>query len=159
MILTVVAAAAVYAQGVVTCASNNGKRIYCQADTSRGVQLSRQNSQSACIQGQTWGWDRRGIWVDRGCRADFVLGNRRPGNGYRPGPGYGPGQGGPARQVVTCSSDDGKRHWCGNSTNGRVRLVRQISGSPCREGYSWGTQPGSVWVDKGCRADFEIRSR
>jgi hypothetical protein len=23
------------------------------------------------VQGQTWGTDRRGVWVDRGCRAEF----------------------------------------------------------------------------------------
>ncbi len=27
-----------------------------------------------CIEGQTWGWDRGGVWVNGGCRARFLLG-------------------------------------------------------------------------------------
>jgi hypothetical protein len=56
----------------VTCASDDGKRHLCQVDTSRGVQMTNQRSGSPCIQGQTWGYTRQGIWVDRGCRADFL---------------------------------------------------------------------------------------
>jgi hypothetical protein len=40
-------------------------------DRRRDIQLNRQISGSACIEGQTWGTDNRGIWVDRGCRAEF----------------------------------------------------------------------------------------
>jgi hypothetical protein len=49
-------------------------RNFCRVDTRGGVRLVRQRSESPCYQGSTWGWDRRGIWVDRGCRADFALG-------------------------------------------------------------------------------------
>ena len=56
----------------VTCASDDMKRHTCRVDTSRGVRLVNHRSGSPCIQGQTWGFDNRGIWVDRGCRADFV---------------------------------------------------------------------------------------
>ncbi|HLJ48807.1 MAG TPA: RICIN domain-containing protein [Bryobacteraceae bacterium] len=58
----------------ITCSSNHGERVYCDADTrGRDVQMVRQISGSPCRQGETWGWDRRGIWVDRGCRAEFTL--------------------------------------------------------------------------------------
>jgi hypothetical protein len=70
----------------VTCASDDGKRHLCRVDTSRGVQMTNQRSGSPCIQGQTWGYSRQGIWVDRGCRADFYLGT-----GWRPGGPGGPG--------------------------------------------------------------------
>jgi hypothetical protein len=36
--------------------------------------MVNQRSGSPCIQGQTWGYSRNQIWVDRGCRADFQLG-------------------------------------------------------------------------------------
>jgi hypothetical protein len=36
------------------------------------VQLTNQRSGSPCQQGYSWGYDRRGIWVDHGCRADFL---------------------------------------------------------------------------------------
>ena len=59
---------------IVTCSSDNGRRRSCPADTSRGVVIAREFGRNRCIQGQTWGTDRNGIWVDRGCSADFRLG-------------------------------------------------------------------------------------
>ena len=61
----------------LTCSSNHGERVYCELDT-RGVaiDLARQISGSPCRMGETWGWDRRGIWVDRGCRAEFSIRRR-----------------------------------------------------------------------------------
>jgi hypothetical protein len=56
---------------VVRCESEDGRSRHCNAAIQRGVQLLRTLSDSACIQGSTWGWDRSGIWVDRGCRAEF----------------------------------------------------------------------------------------
>lgn len=61
----------------ITCSSNNGGRVLCEADTRDGVMLVRQISGSPCRQGETWGYDRRGIWVDRGCRAEFGFGRNR----------------------------------------------------------------------------------
>ncbi|RZU42986.1 DUF3011 domain-containing protein [Edaphobacter modestus] len=128
----------------IYCASDDGKRNYCSANTRGGVEMTKQRSGSACIQGQTWGWDNRGIWVDRGCRAEFIT---RGGNGG----GNGNNGGG---QSVTCSSDDGRRHSCSMDTRGGVRLTRQISGSSCVQGQTWGYDNGGVWVDRGCRAEF-----
>ncbi|HEY0703659.1 MAG TPA: DUF3011 domain-containing protein [Candidatus Acidoferrales bacterium] len=68
-------------EGSLTCASNNGRYRYCRADTQNRVQLVRQNSGSRCTQGYSWGYDYRGIWVDRGCRAEFVYGRRGNGGG------------------------------------------------------------------------------
>ncbi|HHA2561484.1 TPA: DUF3011 domain-containing protein, partial [Stenotrophomonas maltophilia] len=53
--------------------SNGHRQEYCDARIRRGVRLVRQDSRSACIEGQTWGWDRRGIWVSDGCRAQFQV--------------------------------------------------------------------------------------
>ena len=138
-------------QTVITCSSNNGRRNYCSADTRGGVKLGRQISGSPCRRGDTWGFEPGRIWVDRGCRADFVIQRYRPG-----GPGYGPGPGGPAR-IVTCSSDNGRRNYCSADTRRGVYLVKQRSGSPCKQGYSWGFDGRGIWVDRGCRADFQVR--
>lgn len=59
--------------GIISCSSSNGQRVYCDADTRGGVQLSRRFSRAACQQGSSWGYDRRGIWVDRGCSAEFAV--------------------------------------------------------------------------------------
>ena len=61
--------------GSVTCASDDGRRNFCSADTRGGVLIERELSGGACVQGTTWGYNRRGIWVDQGCRAQF---NVRP---------------------------------------------------------------------------------
>lgn len=58
----------------LTCSSDDTRRKYCNADTRRGVLLSRQLSDAECRYGSTWGFDGRGVWVDRGCRAEFEVG-------------------------------------------------------------------------------------
>ncbi len=136
----------------VTCASDDMKRHLCRVDTSRGVQMINQRSGSPCIQGQTWGYSQQGIWVDRGCRADFYLGT-----GYRPGGPGGPGYGGGT--IITCSSNNGKRVYCAANTSRGVRLTNQRSGSPCIQGQTWGYDGRGIWVDRGCRADFQTMWR
>jgi len=53
------------------CESTDGRARECTANTRAGVQLVRQLSRAACIQGRTWGYGRNGIWVSDGCRAEF----------------------------------------------------------------------------------------
>jgi hypothetical protein len=57
----------------ITCESKGGNYQYCPANTSNGVTLKRQLSSSGCWYQSTWGFDRNGIWVDQGCRAEFKL--------------------------------------------------------------------------------------
>ena len=59
----------------VACSSEDGRRRFCDADTRNGVRLLRQIS-GDCRLNETWGFDNRGIWVDRGCRAEFQVGGR-----------------------------------------------------------------------------------
>lgn len=58
---------------VIVCESDNGRRRSCDADTSRGALLLRPRDQAECTLGVTWGYDQRGVWVDRGCRAEFQV--------------------------------------------------------------------------------------
>ena len=58
--------------------------------------------------------------------------------------------------TISCSSDDGRRAYCDADTRGGVRLVRQVSGSPCQQGSTWGYDSHGVWVDRGCRAEFDV---
>ena len=64
--------------------------------------------------------------------------------------------GGYGRQSVYCASDDGVRRTYLVNTGGFVRLVNQRSGSACVQGRTWGFTRNSIWVDRGCRADFEV---
>lgn len=58
----------------VSCSSTGNRRTTCAWDARYGwPRVNRQLSGAACIEGQTWGYDQRyGLWVDRGCRAQFV---------------------------------------------------------------------------------------
>jgi hypothetical protein len=58
--------------------------------------------------------------------------------------------------ILTCSSDDMRRHYCDAETRGGVRLLQQRSQAECRRDYSWGVDRRGIWVDRGCRADFEV---
>src|SRR5882757_5616711 len=79
------------AQQTVTCESNDGGRKHCGPPNPGQVGLQRQISGTECIQDRTWGVDDRGLWVDHGCRADFLIGGS---NGYSGDNGaYGGGQG------------------------------------------------------------------
>ncbi|HUJ93323.1 MAG TPA: DUF3011 domain-containing protein, partial [Candidatus Bathyarchaeia archaeon] len=73
------------AQQTVTCESNDGRRNYCGDYRNEQIDFQRQISNSPCEQGRSWGVDRRGLWVDRGCRAVFVIfkqGGPGPGEGW-----------------------------------------------------------------------------
>jgi hypothetical protein len=131
-------------QRKITCSSNDGRRNYCDIGGARDVRMGRQISGSACVRGQTWDVDRRGLWVDRGCRADFFVAAGRP-QGPQPG------------RVVNCSSNNGKRNYCDIGGARDVRMDRQISGSACVRGQTWDIDRRGLWVDRGCRAAFRIR--
>jgi hypothetical protein len=152
-------------QQTVYCASDDGRRNYCAADTRGGVRLVNQRSGSPCTRNRTWGVDRQGIWVDRGCRAEFEVSSyddRRDRDYGRRGRDrdrdYDRGRGGRGRDVQTfyCESGDEKRHYCAEGNEGRVRLIRQRSGSPCIQGRTFGRDGSGFFVDRGCRADFEV---
>jgi hypothetical protein len=59
---------------VVRCDSNSDGRTYCRNETNGAVQLSRVYG-GDCTEGQTWGSDRRGIWVSGDCEASFTVEN------------------------------------------------------------------------------------
>lgn len=55
----------------IICQSSEKRLQRCDTAVREGVDLLRQLSKTRCVQGSTWDWDRAGIWVDRGCRAEF----------------------------------------------------------------------------------------
>lgn len=111
-----------------------------------------------CVEGQTWGSDRFGVWVNGGCRAVFASaggGYSGPGGGY-PGGGY-PGTGGgyPGGQPieVTCQSWQYQPASCPVGPARRADLVELLGGN-CIQGRTWGLDRGAIWVNSGCRARF-----
>jgi len=74
--LTVAALAGVlsspaFADYTVHCASSGYKYTTCRLSEPGYVTVERQRSSSACTKGRSWDYDRREIWVDDGCAADF----------------------------------------------------------------------------------------
>jgi len=129
---------------MVYCASDDMEHVWCPADARFGVHLVRQRSEAACVEGQTWGYGKRGIWADRGCRADFrVTGDWKS----------------RAAAFVYCPSDYMQRNFCAADTRDGVFIVRQRSEADCVFNRTWGYDRERIWVDRGCRADFEIVDR
>lgn len=143
--------------GLFRCESQRGQENFCQADTDRGVRLVREYSRGACKPGSTYGFDRNGVWVSNGCSADFEIGQ---GGGQSQNPGYGWGyeEQPDAGETFLCESYSNRYQECSVNAPGGVRLVQQWSRSPCVEGDTWGTTRNSVWVDRGCRAEFSVNT-
>jgi hypothetical protein len=147
LVIAGVTALPALAQRSISCSSDNGKRHYCDVDTRGGVSMVHQRSDAVCEEGYSWGYDRRGIWVDHSCRAEFVVNSSE----------YGaPPTVAPERLTLTCASDNGKRHFCPADTLRGVRMFHQRSSARCTEGYSWGFDRSGIWVDHGCRAEFRL---
>lgn len=128
---------------VVRCESDEGTRQRCAMDVSRGVQLVRQLSTQSCIRETSWGMDEQGIWVCRGCRAEFAPEQPAPGQRL-------------VRRMVRCESK-GRTVTCPVLLRGApVRLIRQQSLLPCREGRTWGYGRNEIWVSRGCQGQFEV---
>lgn len=60
-----------HADYTVTCASNGYRHTTCRLDSPGRVTLHRQRSSAVCVQGRTWDYDARAIWVDDGCGGEF----------------------------------------------------------------------------------------
>lgn len=72
VLATLLAAPPVFAR-TVRCESKDYRYRFCSVKTYGDVELKHERSHSACRYGRTWGYDHRGIWVNRGCRADFAV--------------------------------------------------------------------------------------
>lgn len=58
----------------VTCESRDGRRHECDMDL-RGYRIAdvREKSRADCDIGRNFGYDDRGVWVEEGCRAEFIF--------------------------------------------------------------------------------------
>lgn len=129
----------------IICSSDNGQRVYCNADTRGGARLVRQISGSPCNQGSTWGYDSQGIWVDRGCRAEFAVFD---------GDNRGYDRNGQNRLIIERNNNIS---WQSQGTTS-ARVYAQKDNGPEQlfaEGRS-GTQ-GAPWIEQGHLYVFFLR--
>jgi len=131
--------------GTVRCESQDNRERSCNTGWC-SARLSRQISGTTCTEGRNWGSRNGTVWVSGGCRAEFVESRGNGGN-------WGGGNGGSTGGTIRCESQDNRERTC--ETRWRnATLVRQISGSACVEGQTWGVRNGAIWVNRGCRGEF-----
>ena len=135
---------------LLRCESRANRIEHCKADTRKGVRLVRKFSVSECAENLDWGHDETGIWVARGCRAEFSV----EGADVEPGQ-TSPGDSGATK--ISCESNDKKRQRCDIPVKEGVDLLRQISKTHCVWDRNWGWDADGIWVDQGCRAEFSVR--
>jgi hypothetical protein len=143
---TQVSAQQLVSSSLVTCGAPDRGRHECQVGRQGGVVLVRQLGDAECVRGRTWGFAEAVVWTEGGCWAEFRV-EGAPGDSAARAPFR-----------ILCESVGGQRTECLAAPRARVVLVRQLSRAPCREGTTWGTQEGKVWVTQGCRAEFEVRA-
>lgn len=133
----------------VVCESETGAYTVCPANTAAGVALSRQLGMKPCVEESTWGYDREKsqIWVDNGCRGEFILGPSVRTEVETPA----------LNGVVVCQSLDGNRVQCKADTSQGVQIIRSFNQARCGFGREWGYDRKGVWVTNGCRAAFAVR--
>jgi hypothetical protein len=130
------------AQSLVTCESRNGDRQICRVDTRGGVTIRQQLSSTDCVQGRNWGYSRTAIWVDNGCRAQFLVssgGRYNDGgsnNGYNNNGAYNNGNNGNVNAAATACrravrSQLGRRvevsTWAMNNSRNNARIGWRLS--------------------------------
>jgi hypothetical protein len=152
-----------------TCSSNNGQVQTCQIPGNGPVQMVRQLSQAACVQGRTWGTRGNQVWVSQGCRAEFQAGGQGYNPGYnRPpygGPNYGPGGDRPPAYYSgsfkngrsNCSSGQGAgRIYCQSGGTFKYANPVRVNGN-CVQNRTWGVSQYGLWVANGCGGEWEIK--
>lgn len=135
------------------CESIKQRTSYCEIDARGGVELVDQLSRAACIEGQTWGYDRRGVWVSQGCRAEFIVHSpRHRGGQYSGGHGYGHDE----VDTIVCESLGQRTTRCPVRIRRGAELINQISRADCIEDETWGYDRNGIWVAQGCRGEFAV---
>jgi len=60
---------------------------------------------------------------------------------------------------LTCGSEHGGRQHCDIEPSAIVVLVEQLGEDDCIAGLTWGHEGDEIWVDSGCRGEFEVSPR
>lgn len=135
---------------LIECGNAFGGQDECKTDGHViSVRVERQRGVVRCRQGTNWGHTRSFIWANKGCYAMFEATYASMPSRPRP-PTPGP-------RVVQCGNRNGAAMSCNAfGPVADVRVLREYSNGRCRLGYSWGKEPGDLWVKHGCFADFEV---
>ena len=135
----------------ITCGTLSSRRAECSTqgpvDT---VRLVRRSTFARCTEGTNWGHRDTLIWAGQGCRAEFEVVYRRA---AAPSPVK------PATRTLACGKRGGSETCRTDGYADTVRLVRDSTGSLCRQRVTWGFTYAFVWTRDGCRGLFEVAYR
>lgn len=136
---------------IINCQARGSGVHYCRANQLKSVELIRVFNQSGqnnpCL--NNWGYSDQGLWVRRGCQAEFRVSYWQDyGGGGRPD-SHGSGD-------VLCESNYGQTSTCQANTSGGVSLLHTTSRQSCRG--QWGYNSNSIWVKNGCGAWFRLNN-
>ena len=140
--------------GSATYVNNSGQAVHCVATANGRTYCGTAHTRyvisgtpaPTCVEGSTWGFDDRGVWVSGGCTADFsaAAGNEVTGRSTYMND---------AGRVVHCVATASGRSYCGAA---HMRYAIRSNPNPvCVEGRTWGLDDRGVWVSGGCTADFD----
>ena len=90
--------------------------------------------------------------MDHGCRADFAVDSYQYGGGGSDRDQAAVVAVGRCPALLTTAGATTARPTAG----AEFRLRDNAANPPAQEGYSWGQDGRGVWVDHGCRADFNV---
>jgi hypothetical protein len=84
-LLWLLSSAAFAAEEKIRCESSGNQYRHCSVDTNgKEIRIAKQLSTSRCIINDSWGYDNRGVWVDKGCRAEFIVDDTRSNDSRTP---------------------------------------------------------------------------
>lgn len=162
---------AVEDERIVQCVSRGDRREQCRADLA-GMRFAEvdETGRTPCEAGRNFGYDDRGMWVDEGCGGEFLFrstdgrvaafdrASADRASPYRDRAADDTAS--PARGlIVACESLRDDYTHCEAPGILSARLLRQVGRSECVQGSTWGVDERGIWVDRGCRADFEVFTR
>jgi hypothetical protein len=132
---------------VLICESNDNRYNYCPVKNNGNISIINPISSAECVKGSSWGYDRNGIWVNNGCRAEFEI------SFFDYGAGWG------ESGFFTCESQGFAYRYCPAFTGDGVNLTKQLSNEECVKDRSWGYDKNGIWVNNGCRGEFILNVR
>jgi len=140
---------------IINCQSYDRSTKYCRANNLKSIKVHNIQSNRSSCKGN-WGYSDQGIWVRRGCQAEFHVtyfsGNNNNNNSNSNRPDYNPGYN--DYTEIKCESKHNKFTRCNTETYRGVQLIQTLSKTSCKN--RWGFDRRSIWVKDGCRGKFRI---
>lgn len=128
----------------ITCGNYTTAQVTCPTQGyATDVRLVRDYTGNRCKEGSTWGHTVSSIWTNRGCRGDFDVTYRDTTTA------------GTRRLSCGTNADTQVRCEVGAPVT-KVRVVRNLGTSLCRQGVNYKAVDRAILAGRGCRAEFEV---